>query len=284
MLTGGGGNSLLLRRRMMMQGMGNISPYPDPWVDDGKVWCYYNVTTTESDTTILNNTYAGFASTMEVDGVSVPLSNKHRFSTLGEHLVKYGLTDPTSISGNNGGRFRQVNALKRVYLPNGITKIPGLTFYGAPRDGYILTHVVIPESVQIWGDSGQSVFYEAPSVKNSISLPNLTTCYSTFGRAFTEITIGNLVASLPTGVFRECNRLIKVDIGSGISSIGQLSFYECGSLKTITIRAINPPSLDSQAWRKNYALTAIYVPAESVDLYKAAANWSEKASIIQAIP
>lgn len=272
-------------RRRLLQGSGIVRPpYPDPWEDDGRVWCYYNVTTTESATVILNNVNAGFGSTMEVDGVSVPLARTYTFDTTGEHLVKFILTNPTTISGANGQRWREVFALKRCYLPDGITKIPGLTFFGRVSAGYNLQILHIPESVQVWGDSGQLVIYEGYNIKGKVNLPNLTTCYSSFSRCgYSEIKIGDDVSSLPADMFRQCYATKTIDLGSGITNIGAQFVYEAESLETITIRALTPPTLGANPWRNNYALRAIYVPSESVQAYKQAAGWSSYANKIQAI-
>lgn len=221
---------------------------------------------------------------MEVDGVSVPLARTYTFDTTGEHLVKFILLDPTTISGANGQRWRQVNALKRCYLPDGVTKIPGLTFYGRISEMYDLRFLRIPNSVQVWGDSGQQVIYEGYNIKGKVILPNLTTCYSSMARmGVSEIKIGDNVLSLPNDMFRQCYSLRTIDLGSGITNIGAQFVFEAEALETITIRALTPPTLGNNAFRNNYVLRAIYVPAESVQAYKEAAGWSTYANKIQAI-
>ena len=97
-----------------------------------------------------------------------------------------------------------------------------------------------------------------------------------------EIQIGNCVTTIDASVFYDLSWLTGVTIGSGITSIGNKAFFNCANLQSITINAVTPPTVGTQA----FILTTcpIYVPANSVDTYKAASGWSTYASRIQAIP
>ena len=54
-------------------------------------------------------------------------------------------------------------------------------------------------------------------------------------------------------------------------------------MKSVTVNATTPPTLGESAL--DYTNNCpIYVPAASVDVYKAASGWSTYASRIQAIP
>jgi hypothetical protein len=66
-----------------------------------------------------------------------------------------------------------------------------------------------------------------------------------------------------------------------VTNIGNYAFYGCSSLKTITCEAVTSPTLGSG--NNLSSVTAVYVPAESVDAYKTATNWSYYSSKIQAI-
>ena len=83
--------------------------------------------------------------------------------------------------------------------------------------------------------------------------------------------------------FRYCKGLTSITIGNGVTSIGEQTFYKCDSLTSVTIQATTPPSLGSSAFSETNNCP-IYVPAESVDAYMQATNWSELAGRIQAIP
>ena len=70
---------------------------------------------------------------------------------------------------------------------------------------------------------------------------------------------------------------------STIESLGSQAFGYTG-LTTITIKATTPPEYGSSLFSDSEGLAHIYVPAASVDAYKAAEGWSAHASIIEAIP
>ena len=71
-------------------------------------------------------------------------------------------------------------------------------------------------------------------------------------------------------------------VGSCVTTIGERAFYKCSGLTSITINAVTPPELGSDAF---YGSTCpIYVPEESVNAYKSASGWSTYKSRIQAIP
>lgn len=67
--------------------------------------------------------------------------------------------------------------------------------------------------------------------------------------------------------------LLTVTIGSGVKSIQNEAFFNCTNLTTITIKATTPPSLGNKVFKGSSwscPLTAIYVPADSVEAYKTA--------------
>ena len=71
-------------------------------------------------------------------------------------------------------------------------------------------------------------------------------------------------------------------LGSGVTSIANTAFYRQHYLTSITIRATTPPTLESVFALSDTNNCPIYVPAESVELYRTATNWSAYASRIQA--
>ena len=93
-----------------------------------------------------------------------------------------------------------------------------------------------------------------------------------------EVILGNKITSIPTAGFQKSYKLKKVDIGTGITSIGYYSFVD-SPVETVICRAITPPSVGTG--HNNYRLGlyhecltkpggGIYVPDESVDAYKRA--------------
>lgn len=102
----------------------------------------------------------------------------------------------------------------------------------------------------------------------------------------TSLTSATLPAAVTLGnqVFYENNNLATVDLGSGVTSIGSDCFRNCASLTSLTVRATSVPSLNTTLSGYGAFNPTIYVPAVSVEDYKAAAVWSNYAASITAIP
>ena len=101
----------------------------------------------------------------------------------------------------------------------------------------------------------------------------------------TSLTSATLPAAVTLGnqVFYENNNLSTVDLGSGITSIGNDCFRGCTSLTSLTVRATAVPSLNTTLSSYGAFNPTIYVPAASVEDYKAAAVWSNYAASITTI-
>ena len=99
----------------------------------------------------------------------------------------------------------------------------------------------------------------------------------------TSVTIPNSVTKIGTQAIYRCSSLTSVTIGNSVTSIGIEAFWGCTILTSITIQATTPPSLGSNTL-DNTNNCPIYVPAESVDAYKTATNWSRLSDRIQPIP
>lgn len=253
-----------------------MANYPDPWVDDGKMWCYYNVTTTSGATSLLYST--NNISSMEVDGESVTVAKTYTFDSEGEHLVKYGLTNNTRISVTDSGDhapFRSVTTLKRCYLPDTITSIGNYCFYSSTN----LTFVRIPSGVTI---ISISAFYNCTSlVLEELALPSL----SSIGQAalqntkIKKITNLGLITSIPNSAIRSISTLTDLVLPVTLTSLAEASIYGNSALKRVICYAATPPSRSSNVFNGS-TLEYIKVPLASVNTYKSSSAWSSYASKI----
>ena len=84
------------------------------------------------------------------------------------------------------------------------------------------------------------------------------------------------------GAFYGCSALKLVDIQNP-ASIGDGAFYNCSALQAVVIRAITPPTLVSSNAFSGTNSCLIYVPDESIEVYKTAPNWSSIVSRIKPV-
>ena len=170
------------------------------------------------------------------------------------HLENVSLPNAVSSIGNNA--FDGCSALTSMVLPQTITKIPNGLFQGCTN----LANITIPSSVISIGDKS---FYS---------------CYS-----LTSINIPDSVTSIGQSAFGYCRGLSSVLVPRSVSSVGSRAFEQCTGMISYTFLSVNPPvggELMFMSISPNYT---IYVPAESVDLYREAQYWSNYKSRIQPI-
>lgn len=98
-----------------------------------------------------------------------------------------------------------------------------------------------------------------------------------------EASIKRNVEEIGLGTFGYFQYLETVTIPDSVDTIGDYAFENCSSLTSLTVKATYPPTLGSGVFNNTNANLVIYVPAESVNDYKAASGWSDYASKIQAI-
>ena len=122
----------------------------------------------------------------------------------------------------------------------------------------------------------------------SVTIPNFVTSigYNVFNdcTGLTSVTIGNSVTEIGSSAFIFCRGLTSITIPNSVTSISDYAFDGCSGLTSVTIQATTPPTLGGSSAFSDTNNCPIYVPAESVDAYKQATNWSAYADRIQAIP
>lgn len=145
-----------------------------------------------------------------------------------------------------------------------------------------LTAVTIPYSVT----SFSSAAFSKCSSLQSLTLPQATNAIGVWSfegcTSLTTLSIPNATQYINQGAFQNCSGLTSASIGTGVTLIDSDAFKGCSSLTSVTINATTPAELGTGAF-DNTNNCPIYVPSASVNIYKAATNWSTYASRIQAI-
>ena len=248
------------------------------------------------------NSVSGFYNCSNLTSVIVPNATKF------ESQCFYYCTKLKSINSKTDGV---------CILPSETTTIGDSAFSGCKS----LTSVTITDSVRSIGsdafqnctgltnitvDSGNTK-YDSRNNCNAIIetatntlilgcqntiIPNSVTSIGAhaFTNGDTSVTIPNSVTSIGAYAFEMYyanNNLINITIGNGVNSIGNYAFgSSSGSVTrqiTFTLYVTTPPTLGNSVFG-GLSYYTIYVPAESVEAYKTATNWSIYASRIQAIP
>ena len=196
--------------------------------------------------------------------------------------------------------------LESVILPNSLTTIGRGAFLGcsdlkefkgkfASNDGRVLivdkvlksvapaaglTEYTIPDIVTT---IGHGAFYECSSL-TSVTIPDSVTTIVDGAFAYcgslTNVTIPDSVTVIGEAAFFDCWRLTSVTIGDSVTEIGGAAFYRCSSLTNVYCKAVTPPAGGSEMFYDNASGRKIYVPTESVDVYKSATGWSDYADAI----
>ena len=234
----------------------------EPEITDYDILAVYDVTSTVSSTLI----YAGYPvpsgyttdniAKMYIDDIEVEPKNQHRFSTLGEHTVKYKLVDNTSIGHN---AFYGCSGLTSITIPDSVTSIGHNAFENCSS----LTSITIPDSVI---SIDKKVFYGCCGL-TSVDLGNGVTSIgeSAFFHccSLTSIDIPDSVTSIDINAFQSCGGVTSITLGSGITSIGIRAFDGCNKLSTITCKATKAPEIASNSFKDVMENGILYYPSGS---------------------
>jgi hypothetical protein len=194
-------------------------------------------------------------------------------------------TIPNTVKKIEEYAFYHGGALTSVTIPESVTTIESYAFNSCAS----LNSVTIPKSVTSIGMYVFDLCTSLTAIDVDAANPNyssedgvlfnkdktmLIRCPA--GNSRTDYSIPNTVTEIMEYAFDGCLALTSVTIPESVTTIDEGAFGYCYSLEEITNYATTPQSLGYWVFEEvNKAQCTLYVPAESVDLYKEADQWKE---------
>ena len=173
-------------------------------------------------------------------------------------------TIPNSVTSIGEYAFYDCSSLTSVTIPNSVTSIESMAFIGCSE----LKSMVV--------ESGNTV-YDSRENCNAI----IKTATNTLIAGCKNTTIPNSVTSIGDNAFFDCSSLTSVTIPNSVTSIGKSAFWDCESLTTVICKAILVPSTGESVFANVPISSAVlYVPDESVDIYKYMDPWDRFGTIL----
>ena len=177
------------------------------------------------------------------------------------------------------GAFSGCTILDSVMLPEGLETIGNNAFESCSG----MPYCTIPQTVTSIGNSA----FRQCLVLTSLVLPNNLTTLGEYAFSdcdnFSTINIPKSLKTIPNYCFYHSDGLSLIDLHDEITSIGDYAFEHCTGLNYVVCRSILPPTLGSSPFSGCNLLAKIYVPSQSVDVYKSASGWSNYSNKIYPI-
>lgn len=200
-----------------------------------------------------------------------------------------------------------------LFAPSDTTGIGAIQFSGNTSDfpnnigniSIVLTGII--KSYTFYCHAmGSNIFSKATGLTLSNGITSVLELSFAFWGNAKNLNLPNTLTNIGSSAFMGWSNAVALIIPEGVLSIGSNAFtnwYSCASVlipstvstiesyafsymsacNEVKILRITPPAIKSDTFANLKSTCIFKVPAESVDAYKAAANWSAFAARIQAI-
>lgn len=176
--------------------------------------------------------------------------------------------------------FQACSNLASVTIPDGVTSIGRSAFENCSSvDGF-----TIPQTVDT---IGAYAFFNCKGVLNvNCDIQDASYFDGPFaGSRFSLINIGNGVTSIGEAVFRNCSSVVGVTLPETIANIGISAFEGCRKLTNITCFAVVPPVIHESTFEnKTYNYANLFIPENTKEVYQAATGWERFLLISDELP
>ena len=243
----------------------------------------------------------------------VPASD-YQLNADGLTLVKWTNSSTTTLDMQADSKLQRVNTigfeafkgsnLTSIVFPNSLKEIGESAFAGTKltggvkfnttsnvvfgKDAFSRSHIVsvqLPHTTEISNSMFSNCYHLKEVTFGKVGVISRGAFHSC--QALTQVDLrGSEVKQIGEVAFASCRALTKVFLPASVEKIDDLVFGYCSALQSITIDALNPPTLGDDIFFNLSAneIPNIYVPAISVNDYKTAAKWSTYAAKIHPKP
>lgn len=201
------------------------------------------------------------------------------FRNYNDKFTSLELVDASDLTSIGNYAFKESSITGSLILPSGITSIGYGAFAGCSG---LTGRLVLPNGITSIGMDTFSIC----ELSGSLVIPEGVTSignYAFTNGKYTHAEMSSALTSIGSGAFYDCRELGGVVIHENVTSIGNGAFQDCRSLSSLICEALVPPTIGSSTLNTGTS-TTIYVPAASVNAYKAAQYWQSWGADIQAIP
>ena len=269
----------------------------------GGIW--YNIVTKAEKAEVTKPDVGNYSGIIKIPSTIVYEGVTCKVTSIGDGAFAYGnitsVTIPNTVTKIKTAGFRWCQNLKSITIPSSVTEIESAAFNGcsalvsvslsqnlkkidnAVFQGCLnLKTVVIPDGVT------KIDMYAFEGCKNlaSVTLSNKldSICSDAFASSgITSISIPSSVRIIEQNAFSGCTKLKTITLGSGIEKISFAAFEKCGDLKDFYIERAMLPNIVNNApiFRgSEVEYATLYVPASSIDDYKAVEPWNKFGKIV----
>ena len=212
---------------------------------------------------------------------------------------------PNAVTSIGGYAFAYCSSLTSIEIPSGVTSIGDYAFSGCSS----LTSIIVENGNTVYDsrDNCNAIIETATNTliagcQNTV-IPNTVTSIGDGAYLYSSLTsieipsgvtsIGNYafsgsssltsiefeensqLTSIGNWAFSYCSSLTSIEIPSGVTSIGGYAFAYCSLLTSIYCYAEIVPETGSYVFASGPSARVIYVPAISVNAYKATSPWNK---------
>ena len=209
-----------------------------------------------------------------------------------------GFNIPESVTSIGASAFHGCASLQSIAIPASVTSIGASAFQGcanavfsvnvnnfAPSASVFMGCRRLTGELNIIADEIPHDAFASTGITSLFCKANKTTRTTGGGAFYACVELARVeltdIKEIGSFTFNGCTALSLAIIGDTVTKIDSSAFLNCVSLARLVVKAATPPTLASDTLRGCSNLTAIYVPDEAVEAYKAATNWIGYAAKIQ---